>query len=183
MVLSQRSLPNVWGSEPLRAILASSTSLSLLLSVLKISAAPIQQIVAATDRRITIQYPSELSYHNMAEQQADDGSTAHAKHSPASQNNMSSASHTKETIRHGLPDLDTQVSRPSTMPRSNARKRPALSSIDAPEYARLQDNALITPTSGSPMSDSNNNKVCLCQPDPKIPRPRNGVYPLPLSFV
>lgn len=55
------------------------------------------------------------------------------------------------------------------------RKRAASLNVDrANDDPRLEDLALKS-SNGSPTSDSTEVQVCLCQPDPKIPRPRNGV--------
>lgn len=55
------------------------------------------------------------------------------------------------------------------------RKRAASITTDGTNEPRIEDLALSSArTSGPSISDSTREQVCLCQPDPKIPRPRNG---------
>ena len=66
-------------------------------------------------------------------------------------------------------------------PSSNApvtrltRKRAASLNTESINHPRIEDLALTSASpSGPPTSDPTREHVCLCQPDPKIPRPRNG---------
>ncbi|RDW82297.1 hypothetical protein BP6252_03409 [Coleophoma cylindrospora] len=55
------------------------------------------------------------------------------------------------------------------------RKRAASIDTDGANQPRIGDLALNTASSaGPPVCDSAREQVCLCQPDPKIPRPRNA---------
>ena len=55
------------------------------------------------------------------------------------------------------------------------RKRAASLNSEIANHPKIEDLALTgaSPTC-SPTSDRPREHVCLCQPDPKIPRPRNG---------
>jgi HMG box factor len=55
------------------------------------------------------------------------------------------------------------------------RKRAASLNTESANHPRIGDLALNSASSGGPpTSDPTREQVCLCQPDPKIPRPRNG---------
>jgi hypothetical protein len=57
-----------------------------------------------------------------------------------------------------------------------ARKRAASLNTESANHPRIGDLALSSASSSGPLtSDPTIEQVCLCQPDPKIPRPRNGV--------
>jgi hypothetical protein len=55
------------------------------------------------------------------------------------------------------------------------RKRAASLNSESASHLRIEDLALTNAnSSGPPILDPTREHVCLCQPDPKIPRPRNG---------
>ena len=55
------------------------------------------------------------------------------------------------------------------------RKRAASIDTSSANYPQIGDLALRSTSSNEPpTSDLTREQVCLCQPDPKIPRPRNG---------
>jgi len=47
---------------------------------------------------------------------------------------------------------------------------------------KIGDLALNSASSSGLPSDLTREQVCLCQPDPKIPRPRNGLCPVPFTI-
>lgn len=61
------------------------------------------------------------------------------------------------------------------------KKRAASLDTDAANNPSIANLSLHSASFESPRTDSNN-QVCLCQPDPKIPRPRNGTYELSPLF-
>ncbi len=68
------------------------------------------------------------------------------------------------------------------------RKRAASLNIDNANEPRISDPALSSGSTDGPPSSSSSTRepreqVCLCQPDPKIPRPRNGAWSLPLISI
>ncbi|KAM3075248.1 slightly ste11-like protein [Clarireedia jacksonii] len=91
---------------------------------------------------------------------------------------ISTESSLRNSLRPVLPEqkLDTQA---SVSPRHSTRlSKKRAESIDAQSanQAQLRDLSLntATTTGPSPTSDASREQVCLCQPDPKIPRPRNA---------
>ncbi|KAH7357014.1 hypothetical protein BKA65DRAFT_474801 [Rhexocercosporidium sp. MPI-PUGE-AT-0058] len=77
----------------------------------------------------------------------------------------------KQVLPEMHPDLPTPVS-----PRTRlTRKRAASLNTDSANEPRIGDLALNSAsTNGPSTSDLTREQVCLCQPDPKIPRPRNA---------
>ncbi len=74
----------------------------------------------------------------------------------------------------------------SIHPRTHLRrKRVSSLNTSSPNDPRIGELALNSAsTSGPPTSDLTREQVCLCQPDPKIPRPRNGKQSTtPFSFT
>jgi hypothetical protein len=91
---------------------------------------------------------------------------------------ISTESNRRNFLRQILPEnkLDTQA---PVSPRHSTRlskKRAGSIDTESANQARLQDLTLNTASTAgpSPISDAAREQVCLCQPDPKIPRPRNG---------
>lgn len=67
-------------------------------------------------------------------------------------------------------------------PMRMTRKRAASLNTDNSINPRISDLALNSAgSSGTPVTDPTREQVCLCQPDPKIPRPRNGASIISLS--
>jgi hypothetical protein len=96
-----------------------------------------------------------------------------AQRSPLS---ISSDSSRRSSLRQRLPEKDSDLPTPSSPLFRLTRKRAASLDTESANDPRIEDLALNSARSnGLPTSDSTREQVCLCQPDPKIPRPRNGV--------
>ncbi|KAG4431183.1 hypothetical protein IFR05_013328 [Cadophora sp. M221] len=77
----------------------------------------------------------------------------------------------KQVLPKMLPDLPTPIASRTRL----TRKRAASIDTDSANEPRMGDLAINSArTSGPPTSDLTREQVCLCQPDPKIPRPRNA---------
>ncbi|KAH6721974.1 hypothetical protein BKA61DRAFT_666721 [Leptodontidium sp. MPI-SDFR-AT-0119] len=77
----------------------------------------------------------------------------------------------KQVLPKMLPDLPTPIASRTRL----TRKRAASIDTDSANEPRMGDLALSSAsTSGPRTSDLTREQVCLCQPDPKIPRPRNA---------
>lgn len=95
----------------------------------------------------------------------------------------SPASISTESSRRGsfkpaqIPARDPGPSRASSPPARLTRKRAAILNTERTNLSQdIGDLALSTAnTAVSTSSDLTREQVCLCQPDPKIPRPRNGI--------
>src|ERR1700722_1177600 len=98
--------------------------------------------------------------------------------SPSSKSPVSSR---RDSLRAAHPGSGSEPSTPTSPPSRLTRKRAASLSIDAANEPRLEDLALAS--AGNLSTVSVGEKVCLCQPDPKIPRPRNGVCLAPILYV
>lgn len=94
------------------------------------------------------------------------------EHLPRSPTSLSSNSSRRVSLRSSV-QSEKQHSLPSPPARLN-RKRAA--SLDIIEGSNSNSPAISELSISSPKSDPANSAshVCLCQPDPKIPRPRNG---------
>ena len=92
---------------------------------------------------------------------------------PRSPSSISPVSSRRDSVRAAHPGSGSGPPTPLLLPSGLTRKRAASLSIDAANEPRLEDLALTI--AGNISTVSAGEKVCLCQPDPKIPRPRNGV--------
>jgi len=83
----------------------------------------------------------------------------------------------RPSLRPAHPEKHSEPPTPISPPRRTARKRAASLTTETLNLPpRIGDLDLSSAsTNGLPSSDLTSEKVCLCQPDPKIPRPRNGV--------
>jgi HMG box factor, other len=91
----------------------------------------------------------------------------------------------RDSLKQALPEKDVEQ-QASISPRTRlTRKRAASLNTDSANDPRIGDLALNSAsTNGPPTSDPTREQVCLCQPDPKIPRPRNGEQSTaPFSFL
>jgi hypothetical protein len=81
-------------------------------------------------------------------------------------------------------EQQSELPTPNTPPTRLTRKRTVSINTGASKDTHITD---LVPssasTAGSRISESGREQVCLCQPDPKIPRPRNGVYTLFIPYV
>lgn len=90
-----------------------------------------------------------------------------------SSSSISPASSRRDSLRPAHPGSGAEPPAPTSPPYALRRKRATTLSIDAATEPRLEDFALTSASNTSAVSAGE--KVCLCQPDPKIPRPRNGM--------
>jgi HMG box factor len=98
--------------------------------------------------------------------------------------NSTGSSHL-ESLQQALPEKHIEQ-QTSISPRTHLRRKRAASlNTGSSNDPRIGDLALNSAsTSGPPTSDPTREQVCLCQPDPKIPRPRNGKHSTaPFSFA
>ena len=94
---------------------------------------------------------------------------------------ISTDSSRRASLRTALPVRNIDPARPSSPRTRLSRKRAASLELDAAKRPRLEDLALDSASTVAPSTaDPTRDQVCLCQPDPKIPRPRNGAKKLPL---
>jgi hypothetical protein len=78
----------------------------------------------------------------------------------------------RDSLRPVAPEKNLELPAP-TSPRTRlTRKRAASLDLDGAIHPRIGDLALNS--ASTPIADPTREQVCLCQPDPKIPRPRNG---------
>jgi HMG box factor len=81
----------------------------------------------------------------------------------------------RASLRTALPSRNTDSGRASSARTRLSRKRAASLELETANHQRLDDLTLDSAGSGPPLTaDPTRDQVCLCQPDPKIPRPRNG---------
>jgi HMG box factor, other len=92
---------------------------------------------------------------------------------PRSSSSISPVSSRQDSLRATHLGSGSEPPTPTSPPSRLTRKRATSLSIDAAVEPRLEDLALTS--AGNLNNVSAGEKVCLCQPDPKIPRPRNGV--------
>lgn len=105
---------------------------------------------------------------------------------PRSPVSISTDSSRRNSLRPILPEKHSEPPTPVSPPASNrlSRKRAASLDTESANQPRIGDLALNSASTSnsanttggpSPISDTAvTEQVCLCQPDPKIPRPRNG---------
>lgn len=91
-------------------------------------------------------------------------------HSPAS---ISPISSRRDSLRQHS-DKSSDPPTPNSPPMRLTRKRAASLNTDAANVPPIEDLGLDSARLGGPQSAARE-QVCLCQPDPKIPRPRNGM--------
>lgn len=94
---------------------------------------------------------------------------------PRSPVSISTDSSRRGSLKQVLPEMHSDLPTPNSPRTRLTRKRAASLNTDSANEPRIGDLALNSAsTSGLPTSDLTREQVCLCQPDPKIPRPRNG---------
>jgi len=123
--------------------------------------------------QVSLQLGAEQSF-GMADVAKDNlsNSILLSREYPQSPSSTSPSSSRRDSLRQAPPGSVSEPPTPSSPPPSLRRKRAASISIDAAIEPRLEDLALTTASNITTVSAGE--KVCLCQPDPKIPRPRNG---------
>jgi hypothetical protein len=94
---------------------------------------------------------------------------------PRSPVSGSTGSSHRVSLQQALPEKHIEQ-QTSISPRTHLRRKRAASlNTGSSNDPRIGDLALNSATiNGPPTSDLTREQVCLCQPDPKIPRPRNG---------
>jgi HMG box factor len=97
-------------------------------------------------------------------------------HTPQSPVSVSTESGRRESLRAVHPEKDLELPTPISPQGRSIRKRAATLITDASSHrSSIGDLSLNSASSSSPpTSDLAREQVCLCQRDPKIPRPRNG---------
>lgn len=107
------------------------------------------------------------------------------REAPRSPVSISTDSSRRNSLRPILPDKHSEPPTPVSPPTFDrlSRKRAASLDTESANHPRIGDLALNSAstsnsaTGPSPISDTAvTEQVCLCQPDPKIPRPRNGAW-------
>lgn len=102
---------------------------------------------------------------------------------PQPPSSISPASSRRESLRPAHLESGSEPPTPASPLPHLTRKRVASLDTNVANNSRLEDFAL---TSASTINGvSGGVKICLCQPDPKIPRPRNGALrdPYPLCYL
>ena len=97
----------------------------------------------------------------------------HSREYPRSPSSISPVFSRRDSLKTAHPGSGSEPPTLLSPPSHLTRKRAASLSLDATNESRLEDLVLNSASNISPVSAGE--KVCLCQPDPKIPRPRNGV--------
>ncbi|CZT01932.1 related to mating type protein [Rhynchosporium agropyri] len=99
-------------------------------------------------------------------------STMNVPRSPLSSSTDSSR---RGSLKQVLPEMHPDLPTPTSPRIRLTRKRAASLNTNGANEARIGDLALNSAsTNGPPSSAFTREQVCLCQPDPKIPRPRNA---------
>jgi hypothetical protein len=94
---------------------------------------------------------------------------------PRSPVSVSTDSSRRSSSKQVLPEKHVEAATPISPRTRLTRKRAASLNTDSANDPRIGDLALNgVSTKGLATSDPTREQVCLCQPDPKIPRPRNG---------
>jgi HMG box factor len=88
----------------------------------------------------------------------------------------------RASLRTALPSRNTDSGGASSPRTRLSRKMAASLELGTADHPRLDDLTLDNAGSAPVTADPTREQVCLCQPDPKIPRPRNGTLS-PLSFI
>ncbi|TAQ89161.1 Nucleoside-triphosphate phosphatase [Chlorociboria aeruginascens] len=94
---------------------------------------------------------------------------------PRSPVSISTDSSRRSSTKPVHPEDNLEPPTPSPPPGRLTRKRAASIDTESANHPRIGDLALNSASpNGPPTSNSIREQVCLCQPDPKIPRPRNA---------
>jgi HMG box factor len=93
---------------------------------------------------------------------------------PCLQVSFSAESSRRGSQRQVPPEKESEKPTPSSPRTRLTKKRAASLNTDAANEPEIGDPALNSARSSGSLSESMRYQVCLCQPDPKIPRPRNG---------
>ena len=104
---------------------------------------------------------------------------------PQSPVSGSTGSSHRASLQQALPEKHVEQQSSISSRTHLRRKRAASLNTGSSNDPRIGDLALNSAsTNGPPTSDLTREQVCLCQPDPKIPRPRNGKHSTaPFSFT
>jgi HMG box factor len=95
---------------------------------------------------------------------------------PRSPPSILTDSNRRASLRNALPARNLDSARASSPTNRLSRKRAASLQLETSNRPRFDDLTLDSAgTSVPPTADLTREQVCLCQPDPKIPRPRNGM--------
>ena len=98
-------------------------------------------------------------------------------HTPRSPTSISTDSSRRGSVKQVLSEKSPEPLTPSSQGFRLTRKRAASLQIESVNDPRIEELALNSASfSGLPGANPAREQVCLCQPDPKIPRPRNGVW-------
>ena len=89
---------------------------------------------------------------------------------PRSPTSLSSNSSRRFSLRSSV-QSEKQRSPPSPSARLNRKRATSLEIIEGSNSPEISELSITSPKSDPASSESH---VCVCQPDPKIPRPRNG---------
>ncbi|KUJ13281.1 uncharacterized protein LY89DRAFT_651404 [Mollisia scopiformis] len=96
-------------------------------------------------------------------------------HNPRSPVSISTDSSRRGSLKQVLPEKYSEPPTPNSPQHRLTRKRAASLDLDIANEPRIGDLALQTARPAQHLtSDLTKEQVCLCQPDPKIPRPRNA---------
>ncbi len=94
---------------------------------------------------------------------------------PRSPVSITTDSSRRGSLNQVLPEKLPRPPTPSSPNTRLTRKRAASLNTDSADDPRIEDLALNSAGINGPQaSDPTREQMCLCQPDPKIPRPRNG---------
>ena len=102
-------------------------------------------------------------------------------HHPPSSSSSSPVSSRRDSLRSYHLGIGPNPPTPTSPLVRLTRKRAASVNTDTANQPRIEDLVLNTPSSAGIVSAGE--KVCLCQPDPKIPRPRNGMSRIRFLFL
>jgi hypothetical protein len=107
---------------------------------------------------------------------------------PRSPVSISPESSRRGSLKPIHPEKNSEPPTPNSPYIRLTRKRAASLTTESSDHPRIADLALNgASTGGTPTSDPIREQVCLCQPDPKIPRPLNGARPtspfMTLDFI
>ncbi|KAF4636724.1 hypothetical protein G7Y89_g1349 [Cudoniella acicularis] len=94
---------------------------------------------------------------------------------PRSPVSISTDSSRRGSLRPAQSGKNSEPPPPSSPRARMTRKRAASLDLDSANHPRIEDLALSSASTSIPSTaDATREQVCLCQPDPKIPRPRNA---------
>jgi HMG box factor len=94
---------------------------------------------------------------------------------PRSPVSISTESSRRNSLKPIHPGKNSEPPTPNSPLILLTRKRAASLDTESANQPRIGDLALNSAsTNGPSIHDTTREQVCLCQPDPKIPRPRNG---------